>query len=163
MVAGLLLAAGLAAPALAQNTFVFGFVSAVPSGTPVSGARVDAVSVVDFFGNPVFDITQESGIYSLFSVPSGERLLRVSGNCLDTTDAPVTGPPEGARRDIAVVNRSLPGVGDCLPFAPTPLFDPTFWDRQALNTARPWRTGSRSRCRCPSPSRSTARAIAGSG
>jgi hypothetical protein len=33
--AGLLLAMGIAGPALAQTTFVFGFVTAVPSGTLV--------------------------------------------------------------------------------------------------------------------------------
>jgi hypothetical protein len=132
--AGLLLATGVAGPALAQTTFVFGKVSAVPSGTHVSGARVEAVGVLDFFGNPVFDITQEDPIgYSLFDVPTGEQVLRVSGNCLDTTDDPVTVPPEGLEHDIPVVNRSLPGVGDCLPFAHTPLFFPTFWEQQVLN------------------------------
>lgn len=131
--AGLLLATGIARPALADTTFVFGFVTAVPSGTLVSGARVDAVGVVDFFGRPVFDSTQENGIYSLFSVPTGEQLLRVTGNCLDTTDAPVTVPPGGVRQDLPVVNRSLPDVGDCLPFAHTPLFFPAFWEQQVLH------------------------------
>ena len=72
--AGLMLAVGLAGHARAEDTFVFGFVTAVPSGTQVSGARVDAVGVVDFFGRPVFDITSDSRFpfYDLFGVPSGE-------------------------------------------------------------------------------------------
>ena len=135
LVAGLLLAVGSARPALAVNTFVFGVVSATPSGTLLSGARVDAVGVVDFFGRPVFDVTGDgpSSLYSLFSVPIGAQVLRVSGNCIDTTDVPIVAPPEGLRQDISVVNRSLPGVGDCLPFAHAPQFVPGFWEQQVLN------------------------------
>ncbi len=134
--AGLLLAMGIAGPARAEITFVFGTVSAAPSGSPVSGARVEAVGVVDFFGNPVVDVTESfpgGAFYFLFSVPSGEQLLRVTGNCLDTTDVPVTVPPDGLRQDISVVNRSLLGVGDCLPFSHTPLFFSTFWTQQPFN------------------------------
>jgi hypothetical protein len=116
--AGFLLVVATTGSALAESTFVFGFVNAVPSGTHVSGARVEAVGVIDGSGRPVVDITEEPPLgYSLFSVPSGEQLLRVSGNCLDTTDDPVTVPPRGLQHDISVVNRSLPGVGDCVPFA----------------------------------------------
>jgi hypothetical protein len=132
--AGFLLVVGTTGTALAQSTFVFGFVNAVPSGTHVSGALVQAVGLVDFLGRPVFDVTEEPPLgYSLFSVPPGEQLLRVSGNCLETTDDPITVPPQGLQHDIPVVNRSLPGIGDCIPFAHTPLFFSTFWEQQVLN------------------------------
>jgi hypothetical protein len=133
--AGFLLAMGIAGSALAvDNSSIFGRVIAEPAGTPVSGARVDAVGVVDFAGRPVFDITLDSiFFYFLFPVPSGEQLLRVSGNCLETTDVPVTVPPDGLEQDLSAVNRSLPGVGDCLPVAHTPLFFDTFWEQQVLN------------------------------
>src|SRR5215813_1410024 len=74
--AGLLLAMGIAGPAVAQTTFVFGKVVAVPSGSHASGARVELVGVLDFFGRPIFDITDEDPLgYSLFSVPVGEQVL----------------------------------------------------------------------------------------
>jgi hypothetical protein len=132
--AGFVLALGITAAARADDTFVFGKVVAVPSGTHVSGARVEAVGVIDFFGRPVFDISEEDPLgYDLFSVPIGEQVLRVSGNCLDTTDDPITVPEEGLQHDISVVNRSVAGVGDCLPFAHTPLFDSVFWTGMPLN------------------------------
>jgi len=132
--AGFVLALGVAATARADTTFVFGKVVAVPSGSHVSGARVEAVGVVDFFGRPVFDITEEDPIgYSLFDVPVGEQLFRVSGNCLDTTDETIEVPSAGIEHDFSVVNRSLAGVGDCLPFAHTPLFDSVFWTGMVLN------------------------------
>jgi len=132
--AGFVLAMGVVGPALADESSIFGRVIAEPSGTPVSGARVDAVGVVDFAGRPVFDITRDAiFFYFLFPVPSGDQLLRVSGNCLETTDVPVTVPPDGLDQDLSVVNRSLAGVGDCLPIAHTPLFFDTFWEQQVLN------------------------------
>ena len=57
----------------------------------------------------------------------------MSGNCLDTTDDPITVPSEGLQHDISVVNRSVAGVGDCLPFAHTPLFNSVFWTGMPLN------------------------------
>lgn len=140
---GLLLAIGLVGPAIADpvgDNFVSGVVTATPSGSPVFGALVEAVGVVDFFGQPVSDDTRADGSYVLFSVPAGEQVLEVTGNCLDTTDAPVTVTPIdfddpstfGVDRDIAVVNRSLPGVGDCLPYAHQPQFTTDFWQRQVL-------------------------------
>src|SRR5262249_35560549 len=127
--ASFVLAMGIAGPALADESSIFGTVIAQPSGTPVSGARVDAVGVVDFRGRPVFDITPDSiFFYFLFPVPIGDQVLRVSGNCLETTDVPVTVPPDGLDQALPVVNRSLQGVGDCLPIAHTPLFFDTFWE-----------------------------------
>jgi hypothetical protein len=132
--AGFLLAMGSAGPALAiSDTSIFGNVIAEPSGTPVSGARVDAVGIVDS-GHPVFDITRDAVFFFfLFPVPSGDQLLRVSGNCLETTDVPVTVPEDGLDQNLSADNRSLLGVGDCLPFAHTPLNFPTFWEQQVLN------------------------------
>jgi hypothetical protein len=144
VVAGLLLAIGIVGPAMADpigDNFVSGVVTAVPSGSPVFGARVEPVGVLDFSGRPIFDDTGANGSYVLFSVPAGEQVLRVTGNCLDTTDEPVTvtsidfDDPStfGVERDIAVVNRSRSGVGDCLPYAHEPPFSTQFWQRLVLN------------------------------
>src|SRR5262249_43344104 len=125
--AALLLAIGIARPAMADpadtfpDNFVSGVVTAVPSGSPVFGGRVEAVGVTDFEG-PVVDVTGANGSYVLFLVPVGEQVVRVSGDCIDTTDAPVTVTPIdfdvlstlGIHLDIPVVNRSVAGAGDCL-------------------------------------------------
>ena len=145
--AGLLLAMGVARPVMADpadtfpNNFVTGVVAAVPSGSPVFGARVEAVGISDFEG-PVVDETGADGSYALFDVPAGEQVVRVSGDCLDTTDASVTVTPIdadvlstfGVDLDISVVNRSVAGTGDCLPYPHEPdRFFPGFWDRLVLN------------------------------
>jgi len=145
--AGLLLAMGIARPVMADpadtfpNNFVTGVVAAVPSGSPVFGARVEAVGISDFEG-PVVDETGADGSYALFDVPAGEQVVRVSGDCLDTTDASVTVTPIdadvlstfGVDLDISVVNRSVAGTGDCLPYPHEPdRFFPGFWDRLVLN------------------------------
>ena len=145
--AGLLVAMGIARPVMADpadtfpNNFVTGVVAAVPSGSPVFGARVEAVGISDFEG-PVVDETGADGSYALFDVPAGEQVVRVSGDCLDTTDASVTVTPIdadvlstfGVDLDISVVNRSVAGTGDCLPYPHEPdRFFPGFWDRLVLN------------------------------
>ena len=145
--AGLFLAMGIARPVMADpadvfpENFVSGVVTAVPSGSPVFGARVEAVGVTDFEG-PVVDETAADGSYALFLVPAGEQVVRVSGDCLDTTDASVTVTPIdadvlstfGVDLDISVVNRSVAGTGDCLPYPHEPdRFFPGFWDRLVLN------------------------------
>jgi len=131
--------------ALAQpagDNFVSGVVTAVPSGSPVFGARVEVEGVLDFFGRPIADDTGSDGSYVVFSVPVGEQVLKVTGNCLDTTRAPVTVTPIdfndpstfGVDRDIAVPNRSVSGVGDCLPYPHEPVPSaPGFWNRLVLN------------------------------